>query len=88
MAGKVCSMNAQQFIDEEEDLDTSGGGLADETGANGMAGGGWFTKVMRRNTQVTPDQGKVTKVRRHNTQVTPDQGKGHQGQATQHAGHS
>ena len=47
-------MNAQQFIDEEEDLDNmAGDAYAGDVGANGMAGGGWFNKL-RRNTQVTP----------------------------------
>ena len=56
MAGAVGSMNVQQYIDEEEELDhTDAGGVDAEV--NGHAGG-FLSKLTRRHTQVTPDDSK------------------------------
>lgn len=47
---KVCSSSAQQFIDEEEDVD----GGSDARSLDMVHSGGW---AMRRNTQVAPEGG-------------------------------
>ena len=49
--GKVCTMNVQHYVDEEEDLD----GAGDTHSLDGLTVGqaaGW---LKRRNTQVSPE---------------------------------
>ena len=52
-------MNAQQFVDEEEDLDNDADTVSMEIVANGHTDGvrGFFGKF-RRNTQITPTEGR------------------------------
>ena len=45
-------MNAQHFIDEEEDLDNDSDNRSVDL--HHHSGGGLFNKIMRRNTQVSP----------------------------------
>ena len=50
-------MNAQHYVDKEEDLDTH----ADARSQEAMSSGGnstWLRNMVRRNTQISPDGGK------------------------------
>ena len=52
-------MNAQQFVDEEEDLDTGTDNRSDLT--QGQAG--WLRNVVRGNAQVSPDGKHIYAIR-------------------------
>ena len=57
-SGKVCTMTAQQYVDEEEDLDDAADSSVDMLTARGHGGESnvtWLRNVVRRNTQVAPD---------------------------------
>ena len=49
--GRVCSSQAQEFINQEEDLET----VQDNHSLDISSQGGWIKHVVRRNTQVAPD---------------------------------
>ena len=54
-------MNAQQFVDEEEDLDNDSDTISMDIVANGHTGGGarGFFGKFRRNTQVIPADSEI-----------------------------
>ena len=50
-SGRVCSTQAQEFINQEEDLET----FQDNHSLDISSHGGWIKHVVRRNTQVAPE---------------------------------